>query len=46
MLVHELLVVRSFDVVREVDQQLGEAAFGGCIVPQHRREGRVTERLR
>lgn len=29
---HELLVVRSIDIVREVDQKLGETALGGRVV--------------
>jgi len=45
MLVHELLLVGSFDVIREVYEQLSETAFGGCIVAEHRRKGCVTERL-
>jgi hypothetical protein len=29
---HELLVVRSVNVVGEVDEKLGKAALGGCVV--------------
>jgi hypothetical protein len=29
---HELLVVRSVNVVREVDQKLRKAALSGCVV--------------
>ncbi len=31
------------DVVRQVDEKLGEAALGGSVVTEHRREGRVAE---
>jgi hypothetical protein len=43
---HELLVVRSVHVVREVDQKLRKAALGGCVVSQNRREGGIAERFR
>lgn len=33
------------DVVGEVDQELGEAAFRGSIVPQDRRKGGVAKRF-
>lgn len=31
--------------VGQVDEQLGEAALGGGVVAQHRREGVVAQRL-
>jgi hypothetical protein len=44
--VHELLVVGRIDnVVGEVDQQLRETAFGGCVVTEDWGEGRVSKRL-
>lgn len=44
-LVHELLVVRSIDVVREVDKELCEAALGCGIVAEDRRESSIAERF-
>lgn len=34
------------NVIRQVDQKLGQAALGGCIVAQNRRKCGVSERLR
>jgi hypothetical protein len=42
---HELLVVRSIDVVRKVDEKLSEATLGGCVVTQNGREGSIAKRL-
>lgn len=42
---HELLVVCSFDVVGQVDEQLSETAFSRRVVTQHGRESGVAERL-
>jgi hypothetical protein len=35
-LVHKLLVVRSVDIIRKVDQKLCQATFGSCVVPKNR----------
>lgn len=42
----KLLVASRFnDVVREVDEELGEAALGGGVIAQDRGKGCVSERL-
>ena len=33
-------------IVRQVDQELGQAAFGGCVVAENGREGGIAEGLR
>lgn len=39
-------IARVNDSIREVDEELGEAALGGRIVSQHGRKGGIAERLR
>lgn len=43
---HELLVVRSIDIVREIDEQLGEAALRRGVVTEDRGESGIAKRLR
>lgn len=46
-LVEELLVITRLDnVVREIDQELGEAALRSGIVTQDRGEGSIAKGLR
>lgn len=42
---HELWVVRGIYIVREVDEELCEAALGSCVVTQDGGKGSVTEGL-
>jgi hypothetical protein len=43
---HDLLVLGGIcDIVREVDEELGETAFGSCIVAKDRGEGSIAKRL-
>jgi hypothetical protein len=41
-----VLLVRSINVVREINQELGKTPFGGCIVPKDRRERSIAKGLR
>ncbi len=43
-----LLMLRlSFnDIVRKINQELGEASLGGCVVAEDRGEGSIPKRLR
>lgn len=42
---HELLVVRGIDVVREVDEELCEATLGCSVIAEDRGESSIAERL-